>query len=356
MNASAPQTREPQDYPRRILLMVTGLSPQVVTETLYALAVDNPNPWIPTEVQLLTTAEGSERARLALLSEQPGWLRRLRSDYRLPPIRLDPEDIHIVRDADGRPLHDIRTVDDSQRAADEIVEWVRLHSADPHSALHVSIAGGRKTMGYYAGYALSLFGRPQDRLSHVLVSEPFESSWDFFYPAPASRVMTTRNHKLADAAEARVTLAEIPFLRLRDGLPKRLFDGVASFGESVASAQRALAPPDLALDLGGGHIRAGGEVVALAPAVLAFYACLARRRLQGLHAVRWDTEGLARHYLAEYRRIVGEALGRPGACRGGIGGRHDPRVFRAAEVADQCRLGGRPRPPACRPLPDSRRR
>jgi CRISPR-associated protein (TIGR02584 family) len=35
----------------------------------------------------------------------------------------------------------------------------------------MSIAGGRKTMGFYAGYALSLYGRAQDRMSHVLVEE-----------------------------------------------------------------------------------------------------------------------------------------------------------------------------------------
>ena len=30
-------------------------------------------------------------------------------------------------------------------------------------------------MGFYLGYALSLYGRTQDRLSHVLVSSPYES-------------------------------------------------------------------------------------------------------------------------------------------------------------------------------------
>jgi CRISPR-associated protein (TIGR02584 family) len=61
---------------------------------------------------------------------------------------------------------------------------VRELTADPDCAIHASIAGGRKTMGFYLGYALSLFGRPQDRLSHVLVSSPFESNQNFFYPLP----------------------------------------------------------------------------------------------------------------------------------------------------------------------------
>lgn len=65
-------------------------------------------------------------------------------------------------------------------AADAIVELVRRCTQDDQTALHVSIAGGRKTMGFFMGYALSLYGRPQDRLSHVLVSAPFESNHDFY--------------------------------------------------------------------------------------------------------------------------------------------------------------------------------
>ena len=44
--------------PRKILLAVTGISPQIVTETLYALgceAEENPDAFIPTEVHLITT-------------------------------------------------------------------------------------------------------------------------------------------------------------------------------------------------------------------------------------------------------------------------------------------------------------
>lgn len=49
---------------RKILLAVTGLSPQIVTETLYALAVGQDTPWIPDEIHLITSCEGAERARL----------------------------------------------------------------------------------------------------------------------------------------------------------------------------------------------------------------------------------------------------------------------------------------------------
>ncbi|NCS66598.1 MAG: TIGR02584 family CRISPR-associated protein, partial [Betaproteobacteria bacterium] len=125
--------------PRRILLAVTGLSPQVVTETLYAL-VTAPDPFIPSEVHLITTSEGAERARLALLSDDPGWFQRLRHDYDLPEIAFDAAHIHVLAGPDRAPLDDIRSPEENAHAADFITEIVRGLSADEHSALYASIA------------------------------------------------------------------------------------------------------------------------------------------------------------------------------------------------------------------------
>ena len=303
--------QEPQHYPRRVLLAVSGLTPQIVTETLYALAVAPADgaAFLPTEIRLVTTSEGAERARLSLLSEDPGWFARLCADYGLAPPAFGATDIQILTDPEGAPLADIRAVADNTRVADQLIETVRDLTADADCALHVSLAGGRKTMGYYAGYALSLFGRPQDRLSHVLVSEPFEQSWNFFYPTPYSRVIETQDKKLADTRDARVTLALIPFVRLREGLPERLLEGQASFGDSIEAAQRALQPPELVIDLASQRLRAGGEVVALAAAPLAFYTLFAHRCQQGEPALSWRDPTLAAAYLAEYATLVGEASG-----------------------------------------------
>ena len=54
-------------FPRRVLLAVTGLTPQIVTETLYALAVTQDPAWIPTEIRIINMAEGAKR----LLARQP---------------------------------------------------------------------------------------------------------------------------------------------------------------------------------------------------------------------------------------------------------------------------------------------
>jgi len=62
---------------------------------------------------------------------------------------------------------------------------VREKAADPSCCLHCSLAGGRKTMGLYLGFALQLYGRPDDALSHVLVHPPeLEMDSAFFYPPP----------------------------------------------------------------------------------------------------------------------------------------------------------------------------
>jgi len=314
MNSTAvnPQTHpiEPANFSRRILLAVSGLTPQIVTETLYALAADEFAPFVPTEVHLITSAEGARRAELSLLSDDLGWFHRLCADYHLPGVRFDRSCIHTMRDAHGQPMNDIRTPADNRAAADFITAQVRSITADSGCALHASIAGGRKTMGFYLGYALSLFGRPQDRLSHVLVSEPFESSYDFFYPTPYSRVLQTRDGQLADTAMAQVTLAEIPFVSLRHGLPTNLLAGVASFNDTVAAARTALAPAELMLDLKRQRILAGGRNIALPPAELALLAVFARETLAGNEPLGAPTKGVpdplwAQRYLREYRRITG---------------------------------------------------
>ncbi len=298
----------PDSYKRRILLAVTGLSPQIVTETIYALAVKRESAWIPTEIQILSTVRGAENARLNLLSEKPGWFRRLCADYALPKIAFDEGSIHVMRSASGTPLEDIRDDEDNRAAADFLTEHVRKLTADDQASLHVSIAGGRKSMGFFLGYALSLFGRPQDRLSHVLVSSPFESHHDFYYPSPVTRVLQTPKQTL-DAKNATVWLGDIPFVRMREGLPEGLLTGESRFPELVLAAQRSLAAPSLVIDLTehGATIRAGSVDVEMAPADAAFYLLLVQAAVEG-RTLRWTDADLAPAYLREYARFARDSV------------------------------------------------
>lgn len=304
---------------RRILLAVTGLSPQIVTETLYALGVavaPGEAPFIPTEVRLLTTESGARLARTALLHPDGGQFHALLADYpQLGQPRFDDTHIHVIRGAAGEPLADIRTPAENASAADSITALMSELTRDPLAQLHVSIAGGRKTMGFYLGYAFSLFARPQDELSHVLVSSPFENHPEFFFPPATPRRLATRSGQHLDTADARITLARIPVVRLRHGQPQALLDGQASFGDTVAAIQRSLEPPRLHVDLPRRRVLCGDVGVTLPPAQLAWLAWWARASQQGLGPQGWR-DADAQAFLDLYQRVVGiDAVAYENACR-----------------------------------------
>ncbi|WP_304053903.1 CRISPR-associated ring nuclease Csm6 [Nitrosomonas communis] len=295
------------EYSRRILLLVTGLTPQVVTETLYALAVQADEKFVPTEIHVISTGEGAKRARLSLLDPLTGQFNALCRDYGLQAIQFTPENIHVIEDASGHPLTDIRTPDDNLRAADYIVHYVRNFCSDESSILHVSIAGGRKSMGFFAGYALSLFGRSQDRLSHVLVNDPFESLPDFYFPPAQGKVLNSRNNGPVHTSDARIMLADIPFVRLRGGVPQNLQDKKISFHETVEEVQSGLRFISLSFDLTKKSICCGGKWIKLPPVLFAFYLWLARQQVMTSAidaAIHWQ-EADHHDFLRIYAEVVG---------------------------------------------------
>lgn len=264
-----PDPLKPASYPRRLLVLVAGLTPQIVTETLYALARQE-EPFVPTQVHLITTQPGAERANQLLLKSPPGHFHQLCSELDLPAIDFSMRSIHVLRDADGAPLQDIRTPEENACVADQLMQLMRGWCSDETAALHVSLAGGRKTMTYYLGTALSLFGRPQDRLSHVLVDEAFESHRDFFYPTRHRQIIYDRNNLPLDTAEAKVTLAHIPFVRLSSEKPELLRQGSRSFSEMVDAAQQALGTLQLIVDPVRGELRVQGQKARLTDTAMAF--------------------------------------------------------------------------------------
>ena len=166
-------------------------------------------------------------------------------------------------------------------------------------------------VGFYLGYAFSLFARPQDCLSHVLVSTPFESHPEFFYPPQSPRRLATRDGSHIDTADAVVTLAEIPVVRLRHGLPIALQQGAASFNEAVAAIQASLGPPLLEIDLTAGRVSCGGRLVAMKPQLVAWLAWWAwlrkEQRGDGEGFVGWRSASQAdtQAFLAIYKALVG---------------------------------------------------
>lgn len=334
---STPHSRpsEPQTSSRGVLLVVSGLNPQVVTETVYALAVKRSPAFVPTEIHLITTAAGANAAVAALLGPSgTNQLLGLCAEHGLPAVNFTPEHIHVVTDALGEPLADIRTPADNEVAADFITELVRRFTADDAPTLHVSIAGGRKTQGFYLGYALSLFGRPHDELSHVLVSEPFERVPAFYYPTRDSALRTLADGTVVDCAQAEVSLASIPFVRLRYGLPTGLLKGGFTFNQTVDAARRVLEPPSLVLDLPHRRIQAGQVRVELTEPEMALLSVFARRLLAGLPPVAAPHKSLGDEewgqWLSDERR---RCYLRADLERDGTAGKRSANTTTTAEAA-----------------------
>lgn len=221
---------------KKVLVAVTGISPQILTETIYALAMSE-NSWIPDEVHVVTTLVGQEKIKEFLFLE--GYFLKLCQEYSLPYIHFTMKDsVHVICNDEGCALADIQTQEDNSLAADQIVHFIHDLCQQSDVEVHVSIAGGRKSMGFYIGYALSLFGRRQDRMSHVLVSEPYEQSSFFFYPTKSDEWISLRgSEKKVNARLAKVVLADIPFVRMGEGLPRLDLSSKWDFNKAVTLTQ-----------------------------------------------------------------------------------------------------------------------
>lgn len=290
---------EQNSQPRHILLATTGESPQVVTETLFAIHQERLT-W-PDEVRLITTSVGKARALRGLLTE--GHLKRLCDEIGKPMPAFTESHIEVVPGADGSEVDDARSLEDHEALANFIMTRVRDltmldEQRNPINTLHASLAGGRKTMTFYLGYAMSLFGRREDSLSHVLISKGYESLRDFWYPSVSqgqlhgfdNKPLLTSDDKPLMPRDAEVTLAPIPFVRHRHDLPDFLSQSGSSvhFSELVRLINLGEQPDELRLciDLNEKAIIVSDEQGLLSftfeagPLALAFYAVVARATLK----------------------------------------------------------------------------
>lgn len=241
-----------------ILFAVTGMSPAVLTETIWALAHET-EPVIPQRVVVLTTTEGRKRLEQALFTPREEWggvnvWEALR--YALEQAGHDIEcklrfgntadDIRVFTTVNGRTaqsveLADLRTRQDNEAAADFLLDQLRGITANPDSRLVASMAGGRKTMGALLYGCMTLTGRDEDRLTHVLVSEPYETMVDFFFPEqPSGELLGWDRQRSHDPRDARIELADVPFVPIRNLFQKELGRSVGRFSQLVASCRQEI--------------------------------------------------------------------------------------------------------------------
>lgn len=262
---------------KKIMLSVLGLSPQVLTEALYALFKSER---LVDEIHVITTATGRDLVHSGLLASGQGEFFKFLEEYGIPENRVSflPENIHVLRDDSGHPLDDIVSPEDNEALVQKCMELAWRLTSKPDQAVYFMIAGGRKTMSASLALAAQFYGRPDDRIFHVLVSPEFEHCREFYYPPIKNRLIATRDQKgntvYRNTKDARIWLVSMPFVSVRDRLSPEDLDAPRNPELLLASLIRDN-PPRLVIDLQESKIVFKGRQVDLSQALMALFTFFA---------------------------------------------------------------------------------
>ena len=164
---------------RVVLVAGMGTSPAVLTETVWALAHQSP-AIIPDEIVVLVTKSGKEKLYREILEGSPCVWDRMRESLRLENLDVEGRlvfgdtSIHVIPDERGNGIDDLRSGEDNLRAADFMLRQLRQYTESPDTVVMTSIAGGRKTMSALLFSCMTLLGREEDKVFHVLLPSEFE--------------------------------------------------------------------------------------------------------------------------------------------------------------------------------------
>jgi len=303
---SSPATTQSEPGRDVVLLAVTGMSPAVLTETIWALAQEQ-RPVVPSRVIVLTTVRGRDSLRalfqpsskiegltpwtaLRLNLEQQG--HALKGRLRFGETSDDIRVITAPDSATGQSveLSDLRSLADNEATADYLLDQVRGLVENPDTDLIVSLAGGRKTMGALLYACLTLAGRETDRLTHVLVNEPYETLRDFWFPGQPGGPIASRDGTTHDPGAAHLELADVPFVPLRNLFVRELRRKAGTFSRLVDECRervRHAAGDNVRLTLWRSRceVDVNGTCLALAPREHIVLLFLATRVKQGAPAL-----------------------------------------------------------------------
>lgn len=239
-----------------ILVCLSGMSPAVITETVWALAHE-PSPILPTRIICLTTSKGKEQIESQLFSPPSIW-ESLRASLLGPDAPSDPrllflpstDFVKVARRStidtlpENSEIAEIATSSDSAAFGDFVLDelWPLIDA--PDTRIILSIAGGYKTMSALAFSCFSLLARTGDRVTHVLVSTPYESpalSPRFYYPDQPNQTLLL-NDSPHPAKNASVCLFDVPFVPMRYWFEEKHIAHPSSYSSLVARCSHPLDP------------------------------------------------------------------------------------------------------------------
>ncbi|MCL6496007.1 MAG: hypothetical protein K6T54_14695, partial [Ignavibacterium sp.] len=128
---------------KNILICVSGLTPQIVTETLFCLAVKEKTP--VDEIYVLTTKRGREvilgRDKHPVTPKSPlkNEIEKLCKLYKLKkPLFQENDDHIIVAKEEAIELPDIRSDKENILFPNKVCEFLRLKTSNPQNVLFCS--------------------------------------------------------------------------------------------------------------------------------------------------------------------------------------------------------------------------
>jgi len=181
------------EFKERVLIVLVGMAPAVLTETIDALTqTDESDRFIPTVLKVITTGLGRKRVLSELLDRQAVTRRTGGTHSRfddmcanlpgVPRIPFGEADLLVPLDDEDQPYEDAHSEAELDAMSDLILQTLRDYTCKDEAIVFFSLSGGRKSMSHFAGQAMTAAARPRDRLLHVIV-EPsiLERCPDFYF-------------------------------------------------------------------------------------------------------------------------------------------------------------------------------
>lgn len=262
------------DMKRIVLVAGMGTSPAVLTETVWALAHQEPAV-VPDEIVVLVTKSGKKRLCDELLSGVPSVWDKMRDSLRAEKIDIDGKlvfgdtSIRVIPDARGNGIADLRSGDDNLRAADFMLRELRQYTESPDTVVLASIAGGRKTMSALLFSCMTLLGREDDKVFHVLLPPEFEGGVEpsMYFPVKGVIYTNRQTGKKYKSEKYKSELFEVPYVRMRGWYQEKFKTIPPSYRTLVekvqSTAPKAIVYPKIEIDAELGTVKLDGRFVPL---------------------------------------------------------------------------------------------
>ncbi|MBO6102403.1 MAG: TIGR02584 family CRISPR-associated protein [Opitutales bacterium] len=223
------------------LYAVLGLSPAVLTETIWSLATRK-KPVIPYCITIFTTNKGREALEEHLAEHWDAMVNALKKKGVTQYIPRLQTSRKIILSNGRDDLDDIRTQEDNLKMADQMLQKIRDDISDKKRPIvYASIAGGRKTMGAMLHSVMSLIGGGRDKIFHILTDKtpPKDSVYPWQKKEPGKPFVE-------------LELAEVPFVPLA-GMLKKEDLGRLKFNELLRAMSESVAEKSYNFSLNAGE-------------------------------------------------------------------------------------------------------